>query len=183
MGDRDGRARNKVTHLDAEAMVHRRLLIMGCSQRKRSDPNPMPAIERYDGPRFRVLRKYLKQYPNHTLDVLILSARFGMIRSDRMIRSYDQLMTVERARELQPLVAAELGESFVATANARLGPEQVLMCMGKTYMGALDGVDEPTRTLLRSCVARGGQGQQLAQLKSWLYGEASPVNRPWVSGK
>src|SRR5438045_2444285 len=44
------------------ALVHgghgmcRKLLILACSQAKRDSTAPLPAIERYDGPTFRVLR-------------------------------------------------------------------------------------------------------------------------------
>jgi len=38
-----------------------RLLILSCSQRKRPDPSLLPAIERYNGPPFQVLRRYLRE--------------------------------------------------------------------------------------------------------------------------
>lgn len=172
-----------MNHHDAEPGTGRRLLILSCSQRKRVDPQPMPAIERYDGPRFRVLRKYLRQRPDAAPDVLILSARFGMIRSERMIPHYDQLMTAARASELQSQVAIVLGESFIATVGDRLEPEQLMVCMSQKYVSAFDGVEEPSRRLLRSCVAEGRQGRQLARLKEWLHGGAPPVKRSQVSVK
>lgn len=51
-----------------------RLLILSCSQRKRSTSNLLPAIERYDGPAFQVLRKFLREFPleAESLDVYIL---------------------------------------------------------------------------------------------------------------
>ena len=36
---------------------HTYLLIVTCSQRKRSDPELLPALERYDGIFFRIIRK------------------------------------------------------------------------------------------------------------------------------
>lgn len=143
----------------------------------------MPAIDRYDGPRFRVLRKYLKQSPDQSLDVLILSARYGMITANHPIPDYDQIMTQTRAAELQPAVAAEFDRSLMARERAQLDPARLLLCMGKTYVGAFDGVGEPWLSMLRSRVAAGGQGPQLARLKAWLYGDASPVNRPEVTAK
>jgi len=157
-----------VRQRNPESAVHRRLLILSCSKRKQADPSPLPAIDRYDGPRFRVLRKYLRHHADDGLDVLILSARFGIIRSERMIDDYDQIMTEDRAKELRPRVAVEFGEAFAATEGARMDPDKMLICMGTTYVSALDGVDEPTRSLLRSRVAGGSQGKQLALLKAWL---------------
>jgi len=59
----------------------KRLLILSCSQRKRPDPGLLPAIERYDGPVFQVVRRYLREQPagSKQLDVFILSARYGLI--------------------------------------------------------------------------------------------------------
>lgn len=64
--------------------VHRppgdRLLILSCSRRKRLDTDLLPAIERYDGPAFRVLRRFLRERPFEAPDVLILSAEHGRRR-------------------------------------------------------------------------------------------------------
>ena len=38
-----------------------RMLILSCSSRKKPTNRQMPAIERYDGPAFRVLRKFLRE--------------------------------------------------------------------------------------------------------------------------
>ena len=55
------------------------MLILACSRRKRPDDGLLPAIERYDGPAFRVLRRYLRERPAGAPDVFILSAEHGLI--------------------------------------------------------------------------------------------------------
>ena len=40
-----------------------RLLIISCSRRKNPASKKLPAIERYDGPIFQVLRKFLREFP------------------------------------------------------------------------------------------------------------------------
>ena len=59
-----------------------RLLILSCSKAKRADCGLLPAIDRYDGPFFRVLRRYLRQQPADPPVVHILSAEFGLIPAD-----------------------------------------------------------------------------------------------------
>ena len=77
----------------------RYLLIVACSQRKRSDPYLLPAIERYDGGNFRVLRKAMREgYWPQNMDVLILSAKYGLINASTFIADYDQRMNRERAK-------------------------------------------------------------------------------------
>ena len=55
------------------------LLILSCSQRKRKDPGFLPAIERYDGVNFRVIKKLGRQSRLlKNLDILIISAKYGI---------------------------------------------------------------------------------------------------------
>lgn len=84
------------------------MLILACSQRKRPDEELLPAVERYDGPAFRILRRFLRERPSQAPDVLILSAEHGLIPHDLPIALYDRKMTPARARELRPLVLAKL---------------------------------------------------------------------------
>ena len=65
-----------------EAMgYNRRLLILACSQRKQASCEPLPAIDRYNGPLFLVLRRFMRECPRQArlLDVYILSAAYGLI--------------------------------------------------------------------------------------------------------
>ena len=143
-----------------------RLLILGCSQRKRPDPGLLPAIERYDGPPYRVLRRYLRQEPSAPPTVYILSAEFGLIPSDQPIPYYDRRMTVQRAQELQPAVMDALGP-ILGLENSRKGrPKCILVHLGKTYL--LTFSEGSTRGMLRERAVTGPPGVRLAQLLDWL---------------
>jgi hypothetical protein len=62
-------------------------LILACSQRKRCAANRLPALERYDGPAFKVVRRFLRQHPDEKLHlgIQILSAEFGLIPSKLIV--------------------------------------------------------------------------------------------------
>ena len=111
-----------------------RLLIISCSRRKNPTSKKLPAIERYDGPIFQVLRKFLKECPKdaRTLDVYILSAKFGLITLQQKIPYYDMQMNVQRATELNPKVIAAAQEIL-----ARNCYDKVFICMGKHYRLAI----------------------------------------------
>jgi hypothetical protein len=147
----------------------RRLLILSCSERKRHDPNLLPAIDRYDGPAYRVLRKYLREQREAELEIYILSAEFGLIRHDRSIPDYNHRMTLRRARDLRAQVLSDL--AVAARSDAATAPlTDCLLCMGKTYHEALRGVETQLPSSAHMAVAQGGQGAKLGELKRWLYG-------------
>ena len=134
-----------------------RLLVLACSARKRPDATPLPAVERYDGPAYRVLRKYLRATRDGSLAVRIVSAEHGLVRGDDAIDDYDRVLTRARVRELAPAVSAA-----VRADHATLRPEATLLCLGRLYLvcvGDLPGAE----------LAAAGQGRKLAHLKAWLY--------------
>ena len=144
-----------------------RLLILSCSASKRTASHPLPAIERYDGPAFRVLRCYLQSPAAAALDTYILSAEFGLIPADQTIPHYDRRMTPSRAREIQPHVAADL-----ATAAARHRYDDTFLFLGRDYRTALGEWSEASLGR-RVIVASGNPGSRIARLRTWLDGDVS----------
>lgn len=101
----DGHAGSRTVGGGRVAVSGRLLLILSCSQRKRLDLGLLPAIERYDGGHFRVLRKARREgYWPEAMDVLILSARYGPLAASTPITNYDQKITRDRANELHSQV-------------------------------------------------------------------------------
>lgn len=138
-----------------------RLLILACSQRKRPEASPLPAIERYDGPAFRVLRRYCRLIQDSELIVYVVSAEFGLISAKKTIPTYDRRMISERAEDLRPFVAAAFRAAII-----RHQPSEIFICAGKFYLQALDCLAENGPGL---SIAGGGQGKRLTSLKAWLH--------------
>ena len=115
--------------------MSRRCLIVGCSRTKVDSPQPLSAIQRYDGPAFRVIRRYLSQAPEgmQDVDIFVLSAEFGLISAETQISSYDRLMTAARAAELRP--------SVLEAVRVQICPQsytEVFLSMGKAYVQAME---------------------------------------------
>lgn len=163
-----------VQQASASEMAHRlpRLLILRCASTKRPGATPMPAIERYDGPAFRVLRKYLRTEPDDPPLVRVVSAEHGLITLEQPIAEYDRRMDAERAQELHPTVLADL------SALVQVQPvHEVLVVVGQTYLLALTGIERvldgvPVR------IAGETQGRKLGVLRAWLYGEDASARSP-----
>ena len=147
-------------------MSHR-CLIVGCSRTKVDSPQPLPAILRYDGPAFRVIRRYLSQAPENIqdVDVWVLSAEFGLIAAKTEISSYDRLMTAARAAELRPSVLESVRAEMCAQDYT-----EVFLSMGKTYVQALDGLYRLLGSSVRVTLSDSASGQKLTELQRWLWG-------------
>ena len=154
-----------------------RCLILSCSQKKVENSGKLPAIQRYDGPPFRVLRKFLTDAnstaPHNAVDVFILSAEFALIDGDEPIPYYDRRMTPRRAEELYADVLKTFKSRIVSKNYSEL-----FLSMGKTYLLALDGFETLLSSETKVIISNGGNGQKLADLKAWLNGVAIPVKQP-----
>ena len=130
-----------------------RLLIISCTQKKKYVKSK--AINLYDGASFRVLRKYLDE-GNDGIEIRIISAKYGIIDKNKIIEPYDQKLTYEKAAEFKKKYVWEiktLQKSF----------DDRLMVGGKNYRAVFEGNDFK--------YAEGRIGEQLSQLKKWLYSE------------
>lgn len=142
---------------------HRYLLIVACSQRKHSDPTLLPAIERYDGGNYRLLRKAKREgYLPDRLDVLILSAKYGLISASTSIANYNQRMTSERAMELHEQTLQTL-QSYTRQHCY----QEVYVDLGQDYYPAIGDVSKifDNASII---YAHGKIGERLARVKHWL---------------
>jgi hypothetical protein len=141
-----------------------RLLILSCSQRKIPRRGRLRAIDRYDGPAFRVLRRYLRTCTDDSLTVLIFSAKYGLIDSRREIRWYDERLSPARAASLRSQVR-EAAATVLSSRHWRA----VGICAGKEYRSALEGTTELIPPGAELHVLAGGLGRRLAALRDWLW--------------
>lgn len=146
-----------------------RLLILACSATKRHDIGLMPALDRYDGPSYRTLRRAFADHPaqRDAPEVLILSAEFGLITGATPIPDYDRQMDATRAAELR----APVGEAL-ATYLADRRYDAALINLGRDYAPALAITDRVRLQLGVLTIASGGIGTRLGQLRRWLIAAA-----------
>ncbi len=119
--------------LPSRSVSPRRLLLVSCSARKHPTDGPLPAWHLYDGVAFRVLKRALRtgEWPAD-LDVVILSAKYGLLEPDASVETYDEVMTPARARRLQHGVHARLLRLVESRSY-----EQLLVFAGQEYLRAL----------------------------------------------
>lgn len=145
-----------------------RLLILKCSAAKRGGPEPTPAIDRYDGPLWRVLRSYVREQPMFAADLSIygLSAEFGLIHGSQPIPHYDRTMAPERADELRPQVL----RAFCGLAAE--GYAGICLGVSERYLRAMSGWERLVPAGVEVTLTDGAMGEKLGQLRAWLEGRA-----------
>lgn len=137
------------------------LLILACSATKRTDIAEAPALDIYNGPNFKVLRKYLneKGWPPG-FAIKIISAEYGIIDATKIIKPYNLRLNKERAREKNPQVLKELKELRHS--------KSVFINLGKDYLPAIDGIED-IFTPERVTYAPGRIGEKMRDMKRWLH--------------
>ncbi len=144
----------------------KRCLLLGCSRAKRQGSGLLPAIERYDGPSFRVLRRFLREKPDaaEQLDVFILSAVHGLIHAQHPIPDYNQMMTPQRAIELHD----SLFNCIVILFNNNVY-SSLCLSMSRVYLIALEGWSTLVPSETSVTLVNGPHGVKLARLQRWLW--------------
>lgn len=144
-------------------MVKQYLLILACSQRKVDCQNLLPAIERYDGGSYRVIKKAKRELKNlDNIKILILSAKYGLIETVTPIANYEQRINRERAKELNHEVLQALRKYAIADDYL-----EIYIDLALDYSLAIEGV-QSLFPRSRFVFAKGRIGERLRQLKLWL---------------
>jgi hypothetical protein len=150
----------------------KRALFLGCSRRKESKTDLLPAIERYDGPSFRVLRRYLRDETVHPLHIWILSARFGLLPAEQQIPLYEEYMTPQRVDELRPVVL----ETFISIWHLH-SFEEVFVSLGANYTPVMSTCWTRLPGWVKIKYASGSIGGRCSQLHTWLRGNHTSKNQ------
>ena len=140
------------------------LLIISCSDSKCETAGTIPANQRYIGNFYVSIRKACREgyFPKGYLDILIISAKYGLIEWDTEIKYYDKEMKSPRANELRPQVQERL-RSFLEGKNYH----KLYVCMGKKYRITLEGFDW-RQHFSDYIVTKGDRTKLRNQLIGWL---------------
>ena len=147
----------------------RRLLIVGCSETKDHTPGEIPALSRYTGAYFQMIKTATEPLP----EIVILSAEYGFLRSHWPISDYSRRMDKACAAELLSDLAGATPLSIVLASEKY---DEVLVAAGELYrttinesLASLQARGTFKFDVVRS--TRGGIGEQRSQLKAWLAGK------------
>lgn len=144
--------------------MSRYLLILSCGRTKCCCPDPLPAIDRYIGGYYKTIHKLMRdgQFPDN-MDMLILSAKYGLIQPETLIENYDQEMSKPRACELQDEVGRAL-DQHLGTINYA----EIFVNLGKKYMIAVERSNQLKQQRAKIKHARGRNGSKQGEMRRWI---------------
>jgi hypothetical protein len=143
------------------------LLILSCSATKVTSRGALPALELYDGPVFRVLRRFLVDHgwPSSLL-IKIVSAKHGLIDATDLIHPYDLRMTRAMALRMRAQATRQL-RCLVPIGSA-------LVNLGSDYMPVVEDIGRLFGKQ-RVQYAGGGIGQKMKAMRLWLEQVSTPT--------
>lgn len=120
-------------------------IICGCTRLKTESAVPIPAIELYQGACVPELRAYVTRYTGLRARTFFMSGKYGLLAADDPIATYDQLLTIERAKEIRP----EVGVAVARRILEPFRPARLLIILGPIYFIPLaDVLMHPLRPLI-----------------------------------
>lgn len=138
-----------------------RLLIISCSSTKA--PGRNGACNLYRGPAHLQLAKLERELGVVDCDVLVLSAKHGLIGWRARIDGYDDQMTPERAESM-----ADLNELVLRNLQSENEYEEIFVMASKAYLPALGQIGN-WKGDAKIIIAGGrGIGDQRGQMATWL---------------
>ena len=148
-------------------MGSRRLIILSASQRRSTDPQPLPAIERYQGVFFRVVKKYLRQGKLKNADIIIVSERYGVLQADEEVPYHTPFqgkltLSKQMLEEINQKNLAKLKSIFSKTRYS-----EIIVVCGREFQELIKGFEELTDAKVVLCKGR-GPGPKAQNLKQWI---------------
>lgn len=153
----------------------RKLLILGCSDVKRNAAGFLPALDRYDGPAYRVIRKFLRdnRWPVD-MSIAVLSAEYGLFGIFKNIEDYDRRMDTAIARSQAVHCKSIL-------SNWMKDHQSLHISLGRDYLPAIQPAIEELQ--IRPTFFEGAIGKKLNQVKTFLTTvDTVPRHVPKVEG-
>lgn len=141
--------------------MNKELIIMGCSNLKNHIIGQIEAFTLYNGVFYKVLKKAFREKPElvNRIDILILSAKYGIITAGTQIKYYDQKMDGKRSEILKEESTRKLRQ-YLSNKNYN----SCLVVMGKHYRNSIDWKDID----LKQNFIIGGIGIMQKELRAWI---------------
>lgn len=127
--------------LNPQTRKPRALLIVCCSATKSSQIKSIPALLRYLGKTFLFLKHLFLEnsWPIH-VDLLIVSAKFGLVKPEQLIPFYEQQITQETVSQTEQMIDDQI-------ENQEFNYVECFLNLPKLYLSAIKSVESALQSL------------------------------------
>lgn len=142
-----------------------RLILLSASRRRSNNPKTIPAIERYQGVYFRVLKKYLREGRLRNTDILIVSEKFGVLRPEDKVpyhKPFEGKLGKEEVQKARQANLTKLAEIF-----SKKRYSEIFVVCGREFQKLIEGFQNLTNTKVVFCEGA-GLGPKAQNLKEWI---------------
>jgi len=146
-----------------------KLLILGPSFRRNSNPELIPAIERYDGLYYRIVRKYMNKLKKKDIDVIIITEDLNVLFPETKIPYKPPVG--EKWRTLPPTsrdpekIEKLRNQILKIVKNKRY--DEIFIVLNRYYQALLPDLTPYTEKIISDFE---GLGPKAKSLKEWLSG-------------
>ena len=158
-----------VSTLILDTGVHmKKAIIVSASTRIKKDPiEPIPALDRYDGIFFRVIKKYLREGRLENTDIIIVSEQLGVLLQNERI-PYHKPIPGKWGPIVNKGKIEEKRRKNIARLNEILkNYSTIYVNMGKGYLRLIDGFDDLTEAKIVYATGK-GIGPKALHMKKWI---------------
>lgn len=144
-----------------------KLLILGPTYTRNTDPKPIPAIERYDGAVYRIIRKNLERVAEKGIDILIITEDLDVITSDTKLPYKPPVGESwrERIQVKKDLERIKRLRNQILELVSRKDYEEVFIALSREYQELLPDLTPYVKKIISNFR---GFGLKLKALKQWL---------------
>jgi len=136
-------------------MGSKNLIIISASERRSTDPRPLPAMQRYQGVFFAVVRKYLREGKLKDTDIVVVSDKYGVVRSGEEVPYHEAAREKPRfpKQALQEANREDLARLRIIFSKSRY--HDILVVCGKEFRRLIEGFEELTEAKTVLCEGKG----------------------------
>ena len=144
-----------------------KLLILGPSYRRNPSPEPLPAIERYDGQFYRIVRKYMDELREKDVDVIIITEDLDVVTPEMKLPYKPP--TGDQWKVFQPSVkdsekVRKLQEQILEVVKSKRYDE-IFIALNRYYRQLLPDLTPYANKVIAYSK---GFGKKMRYLKEWL---------------
>jgi len=147
-----------------------KLLILGPSYRRNQNSEPLPAIERYDGVYYRIVRKYMNKLKEKNIDIIIITEDLNVLTPKIEIpykppvgEKWRTLPPTSRDPEKIKKLQSQIIE---IVRNKKY--DEAFIALNRYYQAILPDLRPYIKRIISNF---GGLGPKAKALKQWLSGQ------------